>query len=217
MTKAKKATEKNQNQENMPSNAVQTNGQNSLSSPSGNTEQTGLARQDSFVPSVFTGSPLAMMRRFREEMDRLFEDFGFGRGLLPGFGRDLFSRALGDFTESAWSPQVEMFEREGKLIIRADLPGMSKDKVKVEVHDNSLTISGERRQENEEKREGYYHSERSYGSFFRQLPLPQGVNADDATATFNDGVLEITMQALEKQKRGRQIEIKNPGENTKQS
>jgi HSP20 family protein len=153
-----------------------------------------------------------------QEMDRLFEDFGFGRSLMPGFGRDLFSHAFGDFSSQAqWSPQVEMFERYGKLIIRADLPGLSKEDVQVEVADNTLTISGEHRSEHQENREGYYHSERSYGSFFRQLPLPEGINADDANATFNKGVLEITMPSPEKQKSGRRLEIKDSGENAKQS
>jgi HSP20 family protein len=199
------------NQEN--TQAMQTtNEQNNVNASA---TQTGLARRDSFAPSFFGGSPFAVMRRFREEMDRLFDDFGFGRSLMPSFGRDLFSRTFGDLEKSMWSPQVEMFERDGKLIVRADLPGLSKDDVKVEITGDAVTISGERRSEHEEKREGFFRSERSYGSFFRSIPLPEGVNADDAEATFNNGVLEVQMKAPEKRSTGRRLEIKDSSEKTK--
>jgi HSP20 family protein len=88
-----------------------------------------------------------------------------------------------------------MFERDGELVLRADLPGLSKDDVKVELADNAVTIEGERRAEHEEKHEGFYRSERSYGKFHRRMPLPQGVNTEDAKASFHDGVLEVTMPA----------------------
>ena len=82
--------------------------------------------------------------------------------------------------------------------------------MKVEVADDTITISGERKSEHEEKGEGYYRSERSYGSFHRRLPLPEGVTADDADATFRDGVLEIEMQAPQRQEqRSRRLEIKD--------
>jgi HSP20 family protein len=84
------------------------------------------------------------MRRFSEEMDRLFEDFGFGScGLTPSFGRGSMSD-FGEFGRGLWSPQIETFEREGQLVIRADLPGLSKDDVNVELNDDAITISGER-------------------------------------------------------------------------
>jgi hypothetical protein len=75
------------------------------------------------------------------------------------------------------------------------LPGLTKDDVNVEITDDAINISGERRNEDEERREGYYRSERSYGGFFRSIQLPEGANAEDANATFNNGVLEITMEA----------------------
>ena len=85
--------------------------------------QSGLARREQGWPSLVTGSPFSFMRRFSEEMDRLFEDFGFGRGwLAPTFGRDLFPRGFSESGQGLWSPQVEMFEREGQLVLRADLP-----------------------------------------------------------------------------------------------
>jgi HSP20 family protein len=171
-------------------------------------QQTGMARRSQFG-SPSSSSPFTFMRRFSEEMDRLFDDFGFGGDWLnSGFERDFFPRSVGGFRESLWSPQIETFEREGQLVIRADLPGLKKDDVNVEITDNAITISGERRNEDEERREGYYRSERSYGSFFRSIPLPEGVDADDANATFENGVLEVTMQAPQLQSRGRRLEIK---------
>ena len=165
--------------------------------------QTGMTRRGQL--GAASASPFAFMRRFSEEMDRLFDDFGFGG--LPSFSRDFLPSTFNQVRESLWSPQIETFEREGQLVIRADLPGLTKDDVNVEINDDAITISGERQNENEEKREGYYRSERSYGSFFRTIPLPQGVNADDANATFNNGVLEITMKAPQLQSRGRRLEI----------
>jgi HSP20 family protein len=214
---AKTQETKVNNQENTQAMQTTDEQSNAGASTQQTSEQTGLARRDSSSASFFGGSPFAVMRRFREEMDRLFEDFGFGgRSLMPNFGRDLFSRTLGDFgSEAVWSPQVEMFERGGKLIVRADLPGMKKDDVKVEVTNDAVTISGERRSEHEEKREGFYRSERSYGSFFRRIPLPEGVNTEDAEATFNNGVLEIEMKAPEKRSTGRRLEIKDSNENAK--
>jgi HSP20 family protein len=151
------------------------------------------------------------MRRFSEEMDRLFADFGFGsHGLTPSVRRGFMSD-IGEFGHDLWAPQIETFEREGQLVIRADLPGLSKDDVNVELTDDAITISGERHNENQEQREGYYRSERSYGSFYRQIPLPEGVNADDAQATFRNGVLEIIMKAPQLQSQKRRLEISEGG------
>ena len=200
-------TNQTTNQGGSQSQAVQrSTGQSGGQAP----QQTGITRREQPFPSLIGPSPFTFMRRFSEEMDRLFEDFGMGRGwLAPTFGRNLPS-SLREFGPSIWSPQVEIFERGGQLVIRADLPGLTKDDVKVEVTDDLITISGERRQEQEENREGYYRSERSYGSFYREIPLPEGVNADNARATFRDGVLEVTMPAPERaeQGRSRRLEIK---------
>ena len=209
--KERQGTTQNTQQQETGSQAVQTrNAQGGDQS----SQQTGLARREQAWPSLMTGSPFAFMRRFSEEMDRLFEDFGFGRGLgVPSFGRDLMPRGFGEFGQGVWSPQVEVFERGGQLVVRADLPGLNKDDVKVEVTDDAVNISGERKSEHEERGEGFYRSERSYGSFYRQIPLPEGVHADDATATFNNGVLEITMQAPQREeRRGRQLQIKDASE-----
>jgi HSP20 family protein len=166
--------------------------------------ETGIARRESSA-QIRTVNPFSLMRRFSEEMDRLFGDLNFGGGLASGFGRE-FGR-LADLEGSMWLPQVESFEREGKLIVRADLPGLSQDDINVDITDDAIKIRGERRQEKEEDEEGYYRTERSYGSFYREIPLPSGVNRDEAKASFNNGVLEITMPALARQSGSRRIEI----------
>ena len=146
-------------------------------------------------------TPFSFMRRFAEEMDNLFEDFNFRRDwLAPVFGNELGA--------GIWSPQVEMLQHNGELIVRADLPGLTKDDVKVEVTDNAITIEGERHGEKEEKREGFYRSERSYGKFYRRLPIPEGVNIKDAEATFQNGVLEVKMKTSKReQQKSRRLEI----------
>lgn len=152
-------------------------------------------------------SPFSFMARFSEEMDRLFEDFGFGGGFLTPTSRE--------FQTSMWSPQTEVFEREGNLIIQADLPGMSKDDINVDIEDDQIVIRGERRNEREENREGFYHTERSYGSFYRSIPLPQNIDSEQANATFRNGVLEITMPLPEEKQRSRRLEI-SEGEQSSQ-
>ncbi len=166
--------------------------------------ETGIARREQ-LSNLRTVSPFSLMRRFGEEMDRLFGDFSFGRDLPYGFGSEF--GGLADMEGSMWLPQIEAFEREGKLILRADLPGLTKDDVNVEITDDAIKIRGERRQEKEEDEEGYYRSERSYGSFYREIPLPSGVNRDEANATFRNGVLEITMPAPARQPSSRRLEI----------
>lgn len=193
----------------------QSESQNLQSQDNQQSSGRGLARREQGgYPSQFGASPFSFMRRFSEQMDRLFEDFGVGsHALTPG--RGFMSGGLmsdmDEFGRGLWSPQIETFEREGQLVIRADLPGLTKDEVNVDLSDDAITISGERRNENEERREGFYRSERSYGSFYRQIPLPQGVNAEDAKATFRDGVLEITMQAPQLQSQRRRLEISEGG------
>ncbi|HEX3086129.1 MAG TPA: Hsp20/alpha crystallin family protein [Pyrinomonadaceae bacterium] len=150
--------------------------------------------------------PIALMRRFSEEMDNLFADFGLGRG----WGAPIEKGT--NLAQGLWSPQVEVFERGQDIVVRADLPGLTKDDVNVEVADNGITIEGERKQEKDEKGEGYYRSERAYGKFYRRLPLPDGVKADDAQATFSNGVLEITMPASKpEQRKSRRLQIAGEG------
>jgi HSP20 family protein len=166
------------------------------------------------MQSLFGGiSPFSVMRRLSEDMDRLFSTFGLGPSVQPlssTFGRDLWLEP--GATETAlWSPQVDVFRRGDELVIRADLPGLLKDDISVDVEDNVLTIRGERHQEQEsdEGRGGYYWAERSYGAFQRTIPIPEGTNADDASAEFHDGVLELTVPVpRQPQRRGRSIQVR---------
>jgi HSP20 family protein len=132
---------------------------------------------------------------------------GGQRSLSSGEARGL-QRGGGASMPELWAPQVEVFERGDDLVVRADLPGVSRDDVSVEVDDHALVIRGERHQEIEDEQEGYFRSERSYGSFHRVLPLPDDVDASDCRATFRDGVLEITLPRPERTTtRSRRIEI----------
>ncbi len=188
--------------------------------------QTGREGATSMGPSrrpqaapVYPGrggvSPFSLMRRMAEDMDGLFQSFGFSRtgfGLLPTFGSD-FDRDLwrsgSAFEQATWAPQVETFRRGDKLVVRADLPGLKKEDVKVEVDDGVLAISGERREEHEEDRDDYYRSERTYGQFYRAIPLPEGVRSDQCEASFKDGVLEVSVPAPKEEKpTAKQIQVK---------
>jgi len=159
-----------------------------------------------------SGSPFTFMRRFADEMDSLFEDFGFGSGIhwprLLARRRALLPREAGP-APAEWFPEIDVVEREGQFAVRADLPGMSKDDVKVEVTDGMLTIRGERKHEQKEEREGYSYRECSYGRFYRSIPLPDGAEASKATADFRNGVLEVTMPAaLQAEKKPRRLDIR---------
>ena len=147
-------------------------------------------------------SPFTLMRRLSDDMERIVEDT-WGARPFPRLFRAL------DMPDTRWTPNIEAFERKGEFVVRADLPGMTKDNVKIEVSDGELVIQGERKEEKEQKEKGYYTCECSYGTFYRALPLPDGVKTDEAKATFKDGVLEIVMPAGKlPEKHGRQLEIK---------
>ena len=145
--------------------------------------------------SLAGASPFTMMRRMMEDMDRLFSPFATtqqaprGQQGLQRGGQ----RALQPLSRGLWAPQVELFERGSNLVVRAELPGLSREDVDVEVDDDTLVIRGERHNDVEDEHDGYYRSERSYGSFFRAIPLPEGVDASSCNASFKDGVLEVTL------------------------
>jgi HSP20 family protein len=171
-------------------------------------EQRGLSRRDPFMDF---GNPFRVLERFADEMDRVFDDLGLGHGSsTPRTGSSSWLRTpLRVAPEwQTWAPDMEAFHRNNEFIVRADLPGLSRDDVKVDVSDEGITIQGERKREHEEEREGVYRSERSYGSFYRVIPVPEGAIVDQAKATFKDGVLEIAMPAPPEQvRRGRRLEI----------
>lgn len=172
--------------------------------------------QPTISPPATRGSqastPFAFMRRFVEEMDHLFEDFGFAQGpgapRIVGRGREMLRRETG-LIPGDWSPQVDVLQREGKLVVRADLPGMSRNDVQVEIKGDHLIIQGERKQKKEEGLEGGYYSECTYGRFYRAIPLPDDAHAEEASASFRDGVLEVTMPAPPREEfRTRRLEIR---------
>jgi HSP20 family protein len=170
-----------------------------------------IAPRPSTGPHMSTGSPFTFLRRFAQEMDQLFEGFGLESGFhmprLLSRSHELFRREAG-FVPAEWSPRVDVLQREGQFVVRADLPGLSKDDIKVEVSDNLLTIQGERKQEKNE-REGYCYNECSYGSFYRAIPLPEGIDASKATADFRNGILEVTMAAPSRpEQKARCIEVR---------
>lgn len=163
------------------------------------------------------GNPFAMMQSFAQEMDRLFESFGFGRSNRwsavdrpSGGGSGLPASGQGwGQGGGLWSPQIEVSRRGNELVVCADLPGMKKEDLRVEVRQDHLVLEGERRQEHQGEEGGFYRSERSYGRFYRAIPLPEGTHAEQAQASFRDGVLEIKLPLPERQpERSRQIEIR---------
>jgi len=155
-----------------------------------------LSPVDIWSHDLFTMNPFAMMRRLSEEMDRAF---GTSFGLWRGTGGEA----------GAWTPAVEVREKDGNLVVCADLPGTNKEDVRVECTGDGLIIEGERKQEYDETHGGIRRSERSYGHFYRRIPLPEGTDIDKASAQFKDGVLEVKVPLPEAQRRkAREIPIK---------
>jgi len=170
--------------------------------------QQGLSRRDygGMARSQGTLSPFGLMRRMMEDMDRMFDDFVGGRGYG---GRELgsFGEQGSPFGRGSFSPQIEVVQRDNKLAIRADLPGMRQEDLQIRLDDDSLVISGERRDERDDQRGDVTYSERVYGQFTRVIPLPVGVQPDQITASFEHGVLEIEVPLPRQSERGRNIQI----------
>jgi HSP20 family protein len=160
--------------------------------PKGESEEIGqwLGFEPLFRGSLFGVNPFALMRRFTDDMDQWFTR-------VP--------RAPGEI--AAWRPAIEVKEKEGKLVVTAELPGVKREDVKVNIAGGALTLEGERKEEKEEKREGYFHSERSYGKFFRSIALPEGARTDQAAAQFGNGVLEITVPVAEAKQARKEVPI----------
>ena len=114
------------------------------------------------------------------ELQRMFEEM-FGRG----------EGEEGGWVAGAWAPPVDLYETDDAFMVKAELPGLSKDDIQVEVHDRTLTLRGERKHEAEVKEERYHRRERAYGSFQRSFWLPTTVDANQVKASFKDGVLEL--------------------------
>jgi len=121
-----------------------------------------------------------------EEMERRLEDI-FSRPLLPAVWR------RSPMVEMGWAPAIEVFEKEDKFVVKAELPGMKEEDINVSIVGDTLTIKGERKAESEVKEEDYYCCERSYGSFSRSIAVPSNVDAKKIEASFEDGVLDISL------------------------
>jgi len=149
-------------------------------------------------------------------------------GLSPfrGFGdmqsqmNRMFNEMLGNVTRSPgrqlegateWAPAVDATEKDGNLIIRAELAGVKPEDVDISLHGNVLTISGERKAEQEEERGGYYIRERSYGSFSRSFTLPEGTDESKIRARYEHGVLEVTVEGAAVVEEPKRIQIEGSG------
>jgi HSP20 family protein len=161
------------------------------------------------VSPWFAGSenPFAMMRRMQEDLDRVFHAFGIPRFAAPVAParelEELLARSPSLTQAAQWSPQIEVFERDDNLVVRADLPGVKREDVEVNIENDVLTIRGQRRAEHREAEGGYRRTERSYGTFFRQIPLPDGVDPSAIEASYDNGVLEVTVPTPREQPAGR--------------
>jgi HSP20 family protein len=120
----------------------------------------------------------------------------------------LFNTLFDEGRSQRWVPAMDLVEAEDHFLLKADLPGLGEDDVKIEIRDNALTISGERKAEDVHSERGWYRVERSFGQFSRSLTLPEGVNADAVEATFDRGVLEVRIPKPE-QRKPRRISIKS--------
>ncbi len=139
---------------------------------------------------LFGLNPFAAMREFSDEMDRLFRTS---------------NRA------DVWAPRSDVQFCDGNLVVTAELPGLKKEDVKVEITDDALVIEGERKLEHKEDHDGYHRYERSYGKFYRSIALPEGAKPDQATAELSEGVLKVTVPAVEV-KKARQVPVEQPPE-----
>jgi len=140
-----------------------------------------------------SGTSQALMRHMADDIDQLLQLFGFG-----GLG---LSPAASQGSRIAWSPQIEVGRQNGNLVVRAEVPGVAPDDVEVAVDDGVLTISGERRDEQREERDGFFRTERFYGQFYRAIPLPEGAKEDQVEANIDNGVLEIRIPVPEQRQR----------------
>ena len=152
------------------------------------------------------GMPAYSRQQFHQEIDRLFDQAFRGFGLSSfGFDQPLFPR----LADGMLKPTLDLGATDKEYTITVEIPGVDEKDVKVEIVNDTLTISGEKKQEKEEKEKNYYRMERSYGSFQRVLSLPEDADQDKINATFKKGVLTVTMprKALPKSD-VKQIEVK---------
>lgn len=162
--------------------------QRSLSRP-GNYGAFGITPGD-----FFRMGPLSLMRHMNDEMTRFFGD-------TPGNSQS---------SQMTWMPAIDVQQRDGRLVVSAELPGMQPGDVNIEVTDDALVIQGERRDDRDQDRGGFHVTERRYGRFYRAVPLPEGAKTDAVSARFNNGILEIDIPVdQQRQSSRRQIPIQS--------
>lgn len=141
--------------------------------------------------TIVRWDPARELDSLQGEMNRLFNGFFGAEGNGSGSSGKVMRR---------WIPAMDLVEAGDDLVLRADLPGMTEDDIAIEINDNVLTVSGERRAENKEEGETFYRAERAFGAFSRAMTLPDGVSPDAVTARFQDGVLEVRVPKPEERK-----------------
>ncbi len=152
-------------------------------------------------------SPFRGRRGFydpQSEMNRMFDDMFGSLMRRPGSQH----RTAQQLTE--WAPAIDVVTRDGDLVIRAELPGVKQEDVEITLHNNVLTISGERKAEQEEERGGYHVRERRYGTFSRSLALPEGLDESKIRARYDNGVLEVTVEGAAAVQEPKRIQIEGP-------
>ena len=150
------------------------------------------------VESARALSPFEEMERRMEQMERMFEDF-FPTPWRRGFGfPSLWTKPLWG---EEWMPKADVIERDDEIVVRAELPGVDKDDLKLTVTENTVTLNGETKKEEKEEKGNYFRSETSRGTFMRTFSLPSEVDGTKAKAEFKNGVLELTLPKVAKSKR----------------
>ncbi|HXG52833.1 MAG TPA: Hsp20/alpha crystallin family protein [candidate division Zixibacteria bacterium] len=144
--------------------------------------------------------PFMDFRRWEREMDRMMDEF-FGRAVRPWWP------VWGREDREIVSPAMDVYEEKDEIVVKAELPGMKKDDIEVNISDSQLILKGEKKREEKIEEENYYRCERSYGAFYRAIDLPKEVQADKIKASFRDGVLEVRLPKSEEAKT-REIKVK---------
>ena len=144
--------------------------------------------------------PFGLLSNFDRDIDRWFGEDWFGMDTMR-------STIFNDFVDTTWTPAVDIEEKDGKYVLKAELPGLKKEDIHVELKDGYLTLRGERNMEHEDKKKNYHRIERAYGSFERSFRVPDTVKEKDIHASFKDGILELTVPVMEDAKH-KAIDIK---------
>jgi HSP20 family protein len=165
-------------------------------------------KDTTLAPGISARDPFTMLRQMTAELDRVFDEPFWSARRWP------LLRSIERPEPAAWAPKVDVFEKENRLVTRVDLPGVKKEDVTVHVTEGHLALSGERKQEKEEKKEADPKGSKKddkYGSFSRAVQLPEGEKLEDVKATFADGVLEVSVPLPVPQDRAvRKVEIQEP-------